>query len=248
MDDILVSVIMPVYNSGKYLNDAIQSVIEQTYLQWELLIVDDASSDDSRNTIIEIANTDNRIHPIFLNKNSGAAIARNHAIDAARGKYIAFLDADDLWSKNKLELQVRFMEENKYDFTFTWYDIINNNSKIIKAPPQASYKNLLKNNTIGCLTAMYNAESLGKQYMPEIRLRQDYGLWLNILRSGVVAHCLPRVLAHYRTYNSSLSGNKFKVLKYNWQLLRKHQKLSLAATVYYFLCFIINKGLKYSPV
>ncbi|MFI5172067.1 MAG: glycosyltransferase family 2 protein [Chitinophagales bacterium] len=249
MNEPLVSVIMPAYNSEKFIGYSINSVINQTYSNWELWIVDDGSKDGTKDTVNSFAKTDLRIKPVFLEQNSGTAHARNIAIERSNGKYIAFLDADDIWLEEKLSTQVSFMEENNYLFSFSWYDVVDafgaTTNKIIRAPSTVGYKRLLKNNTIGCLTAMYNSEKLGKLKMPLIRKRQDYGLWLNILKTGVVAHCIPKLLAHYRTGTGSLSGKKLNVLRYNWEILRKHQQLSFFSSAYYFGCYILNKSLKY---
>ncbi len=249
MNESLVSVIMPVYNSEKYIAEAVLSVCNQTYTNWELWIINDCSSDDSRAIIINLAEKDKRIHGIHLETNSGPAVARNLGIKNANGKYIAFLDADDQWLPEKLSRQVKFMESGNYAFSCTWYSTIDatgkDDNKVIKAPANVRYRQLLKNNTIGCLTAMYDAQQLGRQYMPEIRKRQDYGLWLQILKNGVTVHCLPEVLAKYRKGMHSLSNKKTGVLQYNWEILRKHQQLSLIPAVYYFSCFVFNKTLKY---
>jgi len=244
-----VSIIMPIYNSEKYLADAVKSVIAQTYSFWELILIDDNSSDGSKKNAEHFKSAEPRIKLICLNTNSGAAVARNAGILMATGKYIAFLDADDLWLPEKLEHQVHFMENSGIALSCTWYKAIahdgNELNKIIKSQPNISYKQLLKSNTIGCLTAMYNVEVCGIQLMPLIRKRQDYGLWLNILKSGHQAACIPQVLAVYRTGANSLSNNKFSVLKYNWQLLRKHQGLSFFESLYYFCCNLLNKIFKY---
>ena len=249
MVEPLVSIIMPVYNSERFLEDAIRSVINQIYLNWELWLIDDNSSDNSKQIISNFTAIDKRIKSILLTVNSGAAIARNTAITRSEGKYIAFLDADDIWLPEKLLNQINFMEMNERSFTFTSYAIMDENGKDLKrtiaAPETVRYKQLLKNNTIGCLTAVYNSEKLGKMLMPEIRKRQDYGLWLNILKKGVIGYGLQETLAMYRTGDTSLSNKKMNVLKYNWILLRKHQHLSFFVTLYYFIFFLFNKTLKY---
>ncbi len=249
MVEPLVSIIMPVYNSERFLEDAIRSVINQIYLNWELWLIDDNSSDNSKQIISNFTAIDKRIKSILLTVNSGAAIARNTAITRSVGKYIAFLDADDIWLPEKLLNQINFMEMNERSFTFTSYAIMDENGKDLKrtiaAPETVRYKQLLKNNTLGCLTAVYNSEKLGKMLMPEIRKRQDYGLWLNILKKGVIGYGLQETLAMYRTGDTSLSNKKMNVLKYNWILLRKHQHLSFFVTLYYFIFFLFNKTLKY---
>ncbi len=249
MDEPLVSIIMPVYNSEPYLETSIMSVINQTYLNWELWLIDDKSSDNSKQIISSFTAIDKRIKSIFLTANSGTAITRNTAILRSEGKYIAFLDSDDLWLREKLSQQITYMEMNERSFTFTSYANMDENGKdlkrIIYAPKTVNYNQLLKNNTIGCLTAIYNSEKFGKMLMPEIRKRQDYGLWLNILKTGEIGYGLNEILAIYRTGKASLSNKKTNVLKYNWILLRKHQNLSFFSSLYYFSCFLVNKSLKY---
>jgi len=249
MAEPLVSVIMPVYNSERFLEDAIRSVLNQVYMNWELWLIDDNSSDNSRQIISNFTAIDKRIKSIFLATNGGTAITRNTAILRSEGKYIAFLDADDLWLNEKLSQQISFMEVNEHSFTYTNYTTMDENGndlkKTIHAPKTVRYRQLLKNNTIGCLTAVYNTEKLGKMLMPEIRKRQDYGLWLNILKTGVIGYGLQESLAIYRTGGTSLSNKKTNVLKYNWVLLRKHQNLSFLVSLYYFICFIFNKSIKY---
>ncbi len=249
MIEPLVSVIMPAYNAQDHVAESITSVIEQSYTNWELLVIDDVSADDSLKIITAIAEKEKRIKIFSTGTRSGSARTRNTGITQAAGKYIAFLDADDIWSKNKLERQIRFMMEKEIRFSFTDYEIIKADSsrthKIISCPGHITYRQLLRSNAIGCLTAVYDADTLGKMYMPDIAKRQDYGLWLNILKTGVTGYGINESLALYRTGHSALSSNKFAVLKYNWQILRKHQKLPLLQSIFYFSTFLLLKTLKY---
>lgn len=249
MTDPLVSVIMPVHNAEKYLQQAVDSIKGQTYLHWELWMVNDHSSDNSASIMQQLAASDARIHAIHLDSNKGSAFARNIGIEKAAGKYVAFLDADDMWKPEKLAVQVDHMNKNNSVLSCTAYDTMQSDGqamgRIIGVKKEVRYRQLLKNNTIGCLTVMYDAEKLGKQYMPDIRKRQDYGLWLQILRQGHHAMGINQVLATYRVGMDSLSGNKWRVLRYNWELLRKHEQLSLFASAYYFFCFLWNKTFKY---
>lgn len=251
MHEPLVSVIMPAYNAGKYIGPSVRSVLEQTYAHWELWIIDDGSSDNTKEIIEHLAQSDARIHACFMPGNTGTAAARNKGIAESRGKYIAFLDADDLWKNNKLEIQVAFMEEKGCALSYSWYEVMDAEGKplkrLIKSPGTITYRRLLRSNVIGCLTAMYNAEILGKMYMPDIRKRQDYGLWLDILRKKHTACGMQQSLAWYRDGHSSLSsGNKIALLKYNWILLRKQQKLNVFASAFYFAAFFCNKSLKFA--
>jgi glycosyltransferase involved in cell wall biosynthesis len=241
----LVSIITPSYNSSKFISQTIESVLAQTYQDWEMIIVDDASPDNSNKIIEKYIQKDTRIKLIKLKKNSGPAVARNTAIEEASGRFIAFLDADDLWLPEKLEKQINFMERNNYFLTYSSYNLISENNKnlnkTIIAPKKINYHMLLKSNKIGCLTAIYNAEELGKIYMPLINKRQDYGLWLKILKKIDYAYGIEEVLATYRILNNSISSNKINLLKYNYRLFREHEKLSVQKSIYYLLNNIFYK-------
>lgn len=249
MIEPLVSVIMPVYNAENHVAESIASVIAQSYTNWELLIIDDVSADGSLKIATAIAAKEKRIKIFSTGTRSGSASTRNTGITHASGKYIAFLDADDIWMNNKLERQISFMMEKEIQFSFTDYEIIKADGrrthKIISCPGHITYRQLLRSNTIGCLTAVYDAGSLGKMYMPDIVKRQDYGLWLNILRTGITGYGINESLALYRTGHSALSSNKLSVLKYNWQILREHQRLPFLQSIYYFSTFLLLKTFKY---
>jgi teichuronic acid biosynthesis glycosyltransferase TuaG len=242
-----VSIITPNYNSANFIEETINSIIKQSYTNWELIITDDVSTDNSIDLIQKYVNIDNRIKLIQLKENSGAAVARNTSIEAATGKYIAFLDSDDLWTPDKLEKQIQFMNENNSSFSYSNYKLIDeegNNLNIIKKPTSnLTYNELLKENQIGCLTAIYDQKKLGKVYMPLIRKRQDYGLWLEILKQINHAHKIDEVLAIYRVRENSISSNKVEMLKYNFQLFNKHQKLSKLKSFYY-LCWNIYRKIR----
>lgn len=244
---VSVSVIIPVYNAERSIGKTVDSVLHQTFQSFEILLVNDASTDNSQKILDDLSKNHPQIACIHLQKNGGPGIARNTGIERARGKFIAFLDADDTWHPDKLERQVAFMESNHYPLTYTWYEAVGNygKKKTIKAPDTVTYRQLLKHNTIGNLTAIYDAEALGKVYMPELRLRQDWGLWLQILSTGITGHCLPEILATYHTSGGSLSANKWKAARYNWQILRNYQRLSLFTSLWYFLHFIFFKLKKY---
>ncbi len=249
MTEPLVSIITPVYNSEKYLEGTIHSVLQQTYKNWELWLINDCSSDNSDKIMQSFAAGDERIHAVTLDKNSGPAVARNKGIEMASGRFIAFLDADDIWKPEKLSVQIPFMLENNYALSYSHYDVIDQNGKLtgrtIFCPPVITYKKLLIENQIGCLTGVYDTEKTGKLFMPLIYKRQDYGLWLNILKTGITGHGIQQSLACYRKYASSLSGNKWGVLKYNWLLLRKYQGMNFISASYYFFRFLLHKGIKF---
>lgn len=236
--EALVSIITPVYNAEKFLEETIQSVLNQRYQNWEQLFIDDCSQDNSIKIIESYEKQDKRIKILKLKKNSGAAVARNIGIKNAKGRYIAFLDSDDIWTKEKLMEQIKFMEDRDIDFSYTSYmkiDEEGNERGLVKAPAKVTYHQLLKSNVIGCLTAIYNAEKLGKVFMPDIRKRQDHGLWLKILKDHTDGYGLETCLAHYRVREGSISSNKFNAAIYQWRLYRNVEKLNLLKSIYYFI-------------
>ena len=214
----LVSIITPSYNSANFIIETIESIIAQTYTNWELLITDDCSSDNSYSIINDYAIKDKRIKLFQLTKNSGAGVARNNSIKEAKGDYIAFCDSDDCWLPEKLEKQLEFMEQNNSTFSYTSYFTCEEDGtpkgKII-APLKISYFDLICNDNMGCLTTMYNAKVLGKHFMPTIRKRQDWGYKLIIIQKSKCAHGMKECLAKYRLRNDSLSANKMGLVKYN---------------------------------
>ena len=244
----LVSIITACYNSENYISETINSVLKQTHQNWELLLVDDCSTDNTKSLIKKFQKTEKRIKLFQLNENSGAAVARNKAIREAKGVFIAFLDSDDNWLPEKLERQLEFMISNNYNLTHTSYELIdhqgNSLNKTIVPAKILGYKDMLYSNKIGCLTAIYNQRKIGKKYMPLLRKRQDYALWLKILKTGEKAYGLAEVLSQYRNTENSISNNKLNLIKWNWKLLREVENLSFIKSVYYLSCNIIFKFLK----
>jgi len=243
-----VSVITPAFNAEAYISEAIESVLSQTYSDWELLIVDDCSTDSTAYVVKKYLLNDKRIRYFPQSENRGAAVARNLAIEAATGRYIAFLDSDDLWCEDKLESQINFMNELNCPFTFTAYTKIEEEgSKIIDigVPGKVEYSDMLKTCYIGCLTAIYDTEYYGKVKMPLIKKRQDYGLWLELLKKSGFALGINKSLAHYRIRKGSISSNKIKASRYNWFLYREVERLSYFKSVYYFTHYAIRSVLRY---
>lgn len=242
--DDLVSIITPVYNADRFIKETIESVQQQTYKNWEMILVDDLSTDKSEEIIKSMQKEDSRIRYIKLKQNSGAAIARNIAIEKARGRYIAFLDSDDLWKYNKLEKQIKFMRENNYGFTFTSYELMSedgtNLNKIVKVPQKINYDGLLKNTIIGCLTVVIDRELVLDFKMPLLRKGQDTATWLKILRNYPYAYSIDENLAKYRLVEGSISSNKLGALKRTWNTYRNVEKLSLIKSCYVFIYYIIN--------
>lgn len=244
----LVSIVMPNYNCAPYIRGTVESVLAQNYENWELLFVDDCSTDNSLEIIRGFS--DARIQILSTETNSGAARARNMAIAAARGKYIAFLDSDDLWLPDKLSKQLSFMEQNEYVFTFGDYDVIDGQGKQLALfRPQldsCTYQDVLRHNYIGCLTAIYNAQVLGKVFMPENAIkREDLACWLAVLKKTERAYCLHEVLARYTVHANSVSSNKLKMMKYQWDTYRKVEHLSLVKSMYYLANWAVLGFLKY---
>lgn len=243
IENNLVSIVMPLFNSSKFMESAISSVIQQDYLNWELIVVDDCSTDKSAEIAEQLSKNDSRIKIVRLSENGGSAVARNAGINKANGKYISFLDADDIWLPNKLSSQVLYMRENDVTFCFSDYRVINEDSEVIgerKFKGKVDYETLLLGNVIGCLTAIYDREELGTIFMPDIRMRQDYGLWLKILKETKYANNCQMVLAEYRQYDSSLSANKIRAASYTWILYRDFEKISLLKRIYIFSRYAVR--------
>lgn len=247
MNLISISIITPSYNSSLLISNTIKSVLAQTVTDWEMIIVDDCSSDNSVDVIQSFVDQDPRIKLIQLSENSGAAVARNAAIEAAQGRYIAFLDSDDRWLPNKLEKQLAFMCENSYSFTYAAYDKINPGGEVlgqVGVPDKVTYNDLLKSNSIGCLTAIYDTEFFGKVYMPLIRKRQDLGLWLRLLKKTKYAYGLNEPLGQYCVRPDSISANKVNAAKFTWRLYRDVEKLNLVTASYFFSHYVVRGFLR----
>ena len=243
-----ISIITPTYNSKDFIPQTINAIINQTYCYWELIVTDDCSSDETWGLLQEYVRKDNRIKIFQLEKNSGPGVARNNSIKHATGRYIAFCDSDDVWLPEKLEKQIDFLQKNDLAFTFSSYRKINEMGEkggVVKALPLVSYNDLLKTCSIGCLTAIYDTEKIGKVYMPEIRKRQDYGLWLKIFKIIGSSKGMEEILALYRVRTNSVSSNKLKAAKYHYKVLREVGKVPLIKAWYYFLHYAFAGFIKY---
>lgn len=242
--DGLVSIITPVYNAERFIVETIKSVQRQTYDNWEMILVDDVSSDNSEKIIKEFQEKDKRIKYIKLKENSGAAVARNKAIEKSKGRYIAFLDSDDLWKCEKLQKQIQFMKENDYGFTFTSYELMKEDGtkldKVVKVPNKIDYNGLLKNTIIGCLTVIVDREKIGDFRMPLIRKGQDTATWLKILKTYKYCYSLNENLADYRLVQGSISSNKIGALKRTWNMYKNIEKLPFTKCLYVFTCYTLN--------
>lgn len=238
----LVSIVMPAYNSAHFISESIRSVQEQTFENWELLVIDDASQDGTIEIVKALLEKDERIRLHPLPTNQGAGFARNIGIKASEGNYICFLDADDLWKPEKLEVQLDFMDKNNVEVCYASYELINEEGKrlhkMIKALVDLPFKKLLKANYVGNLTGIYNAKKLGKIYCPLIRKRQDWGLWLLATKKAGNAKGISKPLAYYRMRKHSISGNKWEMLSYNYQVYRKVLGFSALKSGFRMLLFL----------
>lgn len=241
----LVSVVIPVYNAEKFLADTLETVLNQTYSNWELLLIDDCSKDNSVEIIRQYASKDARIKLFRQNQNGGSALARNKGIKEAKGRFICFLDADDKWINDKLKNQVEFMMLNKCEFSFTAYQFANENcipnGAIVKVPKTVNYKQALKNTTISTITVMFDMNNISKKeiYMPNIK-SEDTATWWKILRTGRTAYGIQGVMSYYRRTANSLSANKIEAIKRIWNLYRNVENLNILFSAYNFVFWAFN--------
>lgn len=247
----LVSIIMPAYNSGLWICETIASVQAQTHINWELIIVDDASTDNTVELVKSEQEKDSRIMLIVSDENSGVAKARNRALREAKGRFVAYLDSDDLWVNTKLEKQLAFMKENAVAMCYTDYDIVESNGeyrKTIRVPAQITYEAFLKKPLTCSHSVMFDTNVVDRKLlvMPDIRRGQDAATWLQVLKSGVTGHALNESLAKYRQHENSLSNNKLKAIKRTWYLYRKVEKLPLPYACMCFVSYAINAVKKYA--
>ena len=239
----LVSIITPAYNCASTIAETIESVLNQTYEIWEMLVVDDCSTDTTSEVVMNYVQNDSRIKLIKLEKNSGSAFARNAGIARANGRYIAFLDSDDLWKPCKLEKQIQFMNANNYAFSFTGYETFSLSSdkkrRLFHVPHSIKYKQYLGSSIIGTLTVVMDRALMG-----DIRIvsgyLEDVLTWMHYLRKGWVAYGLDENLASYRVSAQSKSGNKIKNARRFFYCLKDAQKLPLYQCVYYEISYIFN--------
>ncbi|HOD27262.1 MAG: glycosyltransferase family 2 protein [Bacteroidales bacterium] len=244
----MISIITPCYNSVDFISQTIDSVIAQTYTDWEMIIVDDNSKDNSPEIIQAYCRKDPRIKYIRTERPSGSpTLPRNIGLKHARGRFIAFLDSDDMWLPTKLEEQLKLFRENKVAIVYSNYEKISEEGKrgnrIIKAPAKADYKTLLKGNVMGCLTVMYDSEKVGKRFFDSIG-HEDYAVWLSILKEGYTAKNTNTVTALYRVRRQSVSSNKWDVLSWQWNIYVKVEKTGIPKAIYYFINYAVRAFLK----
>lgn len=241
----LVSIITPLYNSEKFIAETIESVIAQTYENWEMLIVNDCSKDNGVRIVEEYSKKDKRIKLFNNEKNMGVSFTRNRAIDLSNGKYIAFLDSDDLWHKEKLKKQIGMMEEKNISLSYTAYTKINEDGSLrgkIEVPKKVNYKELLKGNIMGCLTVVAKKDILKDGKFKQTK-QEDYILWLELLKKINFSYGLQESLAFYRVLDNSRSSNKVDLVKFNWKIYREVEKLNLIESIYYFVIYL-TRGIR----
>ena len=269
----LVSIVMPAYNCEDYIAESVESILSQTYKNWELIIVDDCSSDRTSDIAIKYTLQDKRIRFVSMDRNSGPAVVRNKAIEESRGQYIAFLDSDDLWIPGKLEIQIKMMKERKSLFCFSSYTPFRAGGPqmpVVRVPETVGYRRMLRGSVIGCLTVVYDASVIGRRYFSEGRDEiagtvysrmvkrlghEDYMLWLNILRDcdaglypGWLVLGINESLAFYRLRDNSFSSSKTKVALYQWIIYRRCEKIGFMKSIFYFASYMIRGILKHKNI
>lgn len=247
MSEKLVSIITPTYNCAKFIAKTLDSVQAQTYQNWEMIIVDDCSKDNTKEIVESYIKNDPRIKYHLLDVNLGAAVARTTAMKLAKGSYMAFLDSDDIWMPDKLEKQIRWMYDNGFSFSCTAYEQIDENDNLlnrtIKTIKKTDYNRLLLDCPVGNSTVVYDVEKLGKFEVPNIRKRNDDALWLKMLKKEKYIWGMPDVLMQYRIRRNSISSNKLKVIKYHWILYREIEHLSFIRSMFHIFWWCLIKFL-----
>ncbi|OMD98728.1 glycosyl transferase [Paenibacillus odorifer] len=243
----LVSIIIPAYNCSDFIGATLDSVISQTYKNWEVIIIDDCSTDNTEEIVSTYISNDSRIKYFKLEVNSGAAVARNKAVDIAEGKYMAFIDSDDVWFSDKLSKQINFMEHNRYNFTCTSYTKIDDKGnylgRTIIAQNRRNYDGLLKTSP-GNSTVIYDAEKLGKFKIPDIKKRNDYVMWLQVIKKEKYLYGMEEPLSSHRIREGTLSSKKTTLVKYHWRVYREIEKLSILKSCYLILYWITATAFK----
>lgn len=225
-----ISVIMPAKDAAPFIGEAIRSVQTQTLHSWELIVIDDASTDGTQMLVDTFAREDARIRLLALRSNQGPARARNYGIESAQGRYIAFLDSDDYWYPAKLERQITALSHSRAALVYSDYhvrlDVSETPVRLVRCPPRLDYKDLLSGDPIGCLTVIWDRQRTGTLFMPNLRMRQDWGFWLRILSRGHYGIGVQEALASLRLHRDSLSSNKWRAMYYNYRVLRQEGERS----------------------
>ena len=244
MGQIPVSIVIPVHNAARFIDDNVNSILAQQFTDYEVILLNDASTDSSLELISAYADRE-KFRIIDLKEPSGAAKARNAGIDAAKGRYIAFLDADDLWEPEKLEEQLKFMKEKDCAFGFTGYEFADENGvsvdRIVRIPPELNYSKALKNTTIFTSTVMFDTEKISKDliHMPDVK-SEDTATWWKVLKNGYTAYGLNRPLTLYRRSSGTLSSNKASAVKRIWNLYRNVEGLNVFYSAWCFIFYAFH--------
>ena len=247
--DRMVSIVTPVYNKARHVGECIESVIAQTYPCWELLLIDDASQDHSDAVIRRYLGRGYPIRYVRLRQNSGAAAARNRGLEMARGRYVAFIDADDVWTPNKLRLQIEWMTARDLGFTYTAIEMIDENGRLLRGKrpviPKVDYRTLLSHTVIACSSVVLDRAKVGDFRMPPVRKGQDFATWLSLLRGGGKAYGLDQVCVRYRVAPGSVSADKLGALRRTWHIYRKFEHLGFFRSCGCFLSYAWHAAVKY---
>lgn len=245
----LVSVVMPAFNMEKYIGDSISSVIAQTLPNWELLVIDDCSTDNTRFIVRQFVEKDQRIILLELNENAGTANARNKGLTLARGRYVAFLDSDDLWEPDKLELQCALAEESGAEIVCSSYDFIDEKGcslgRVFHVPKRITFDYMLGENAIGCSSCLVLSSLLGENPFSSEFWHEDYLLWMSLLRNGSIAMGHSDVLMHYRQIKGSRSSDKIDGARRRWQIYRRGLGLSRSKSFLSFARYFVSGFRKY---
>ena len=245
-----VSIIMPAHNAAKTIKEAIDSVIAQSYTDWELLVINDSSTDETVTIVSEFEKSDKRIKLLHTDKSVGKPFyPRNVGIEAAKGRFIAFLDSDDAWLPTKLEHQIPLFDDDRVAIAFSYYEKFSSNksettNRVIKSPKTVSFNSAIYGNPIGNLTGMYDTQKVGKIFYEDAG-HEDYILWLTILRKGLIARNTNTVEARYRVEEKSVSSNKGKAASWTWNIYRKTLKFNLIKSVFCYIVYMVKGVLKY---
>lgn len=241
--DPIVSVIIPCYNMKRFIFDSMRSVVRQTFRDWEMILVDDGSTDGTYEFIKSLSDSDYRIKHT-TKAHTGIADTRNQCIQMAQGRYLAFLDADDYWHNSKLEVQLEFMRDRKLGFSYTAYDCVNEEGETvvrsIKTAGDLDYNTYLRNTIIGCSTVMIDRDQVGNVVVPNFRTSEDSATWLKILRKGFKAYAIERPLTYYRIRSRSASSNKLQATADLWRVYRKQEKLPMMDAMDCFVSYAFN--------
>lgn len=245
----LVSVIMPIYNTERYLEETLNSIFEQSYKNIEIVLVDDCSKDRSAEIIADLMKTHPEIVYYLQERNMGAGAARNKSLELAKGQYVAFLDSDDTWKNDKIERQLSLMKEKKSPFSYTAIEMMDDKSQTIKGirnlKESCDYKYLLHNTIIATSSVVVDRSVLGDFRMPLRRGGQDYATWLSLLRNGTVACGINEALVRYRVASGSLSSNKFKSIRQVWEIQTQDEHINKMSAIFHVGCFAFNAAKKY---